>query len=115
MKHYAMHTITRFFPFIRSLSLHKHHLLSVLFSVLSLTVLAQGKHTISGSVRDKASGESIIRATVVVADQNIGVTTNDYGFYSLTLPDGEYPLIISAVGRQPQTITITLKENMQLP
>ena len=81
----------------------------------SISASAQVRHTISGSVKDKATGESIIRATVLVADKNIGVSTNDYGFYSLTLPDGKYTLTISAVGRETQTITVVLKENMQLP
>jgi TonB dependent receptor/CarboxypepD_reg-like domain/TonB-dependent Receptor Plug Domain len=93
----------------------RHLFLFVFLFASSVRLSAQLKHTISGSVRDRASGESIIRATVVVADKNIGVTTNDYGFYSLTLPDGQYTLIISAIGRQPQTIDISLKENMQLP
>jgi hypothetical protein len=73
------------------------------------------KHTITGSVRSKSSGESIIRATVIVSGMNIGVTTNDYGFYSLTLPDGKYTLVISAVGRQSETIEIDLKGNIQVP
>ena len=84
-------------------------------SVLPTGLRAQGKHTISGSVRAKATGESIIRATVMVKGKNIGITTNDYGFYSLTLPDGKYTLVISAVGRQPKTIEVVLAENMQLP
>ena len=88
--------------------------LLLLFSAASLSLSAQGKHTISGSVKDKASGESIIRASVVVSGQHIGVTTNDYGYYSLTLPDGKYTLIISSAGRQTQTVDIELKENMQL-
>src|SRR5882757_3082977 len=81
----------------------------------SLPLWAQTKHTITGSVRTKTTGESIIRASVTVVGQHIGVTTNDYGFYSLTLPDGKYSLLISAVGRQPQTVDIILTGNMQLP
>ncbi|HEY4062853.1 MAG TPA: TonB-dependent receptor [Puia sp.] len=80
----------------------------------SMGAFAQVKHTISGSVRSASTGESIIRATIIVADKNIGVTTNDYGFYSLTLPDGQYTLIISAVGREAQTIPLTLRENREL-
>ena len=82
--------------------------------LLSVGVSAQVKHTISGSVKAKATGESIIRATVIVSGKNIGVTTNDYGFYSLTLPDGKYTLVISSAGRQAQTIDVELKDNMQV-
>jgi len=93
----------------------KMFLLFFSLSVLSMPLSAQMKHTITGSVRARATGESIIRATVIVVGRNIGVTTNDYGFYSLTLPDGKYTLVISAVGRQPQTLDVILMENMQLP
>ncbi|MHA4810562.1 TonB-dependent receptor [Flavitalea flava] len=93
----------------------KYFFIVFFLSALSMHLSAQVKHTISGSVKSKSSGESIIRATVVVSGKNIGVTTNDYGFYSLTLPEGKYTLIISAIGRQAQTIEVDLKENMQLP
>jgi len=87
----------------------------VLLTILPGCLWAQGvKHTISGSVRAKATGESILRATVMVSGKSIGVTTNDYGFYSLTLPDGKYTLVISAVGRQPQTVQVVLSGNMEL-
>ena len=84
-------------------------------NALSMRLLAQAKHTITGSVRAKSTGESILRASITVVGQHIGVTTNDYGFYSLTLPDGKYSLLITAVGRQPQTVDIILAGNMQLP
>lgn len=84
-------------------------------SGVSMHLSAQVKHTISGVVKAKATGESIIRATVVVQGKSIGVTTNDYGYYSLTLPDGKYTLLISSVGRQTKTIEIDLKGNIELP
>ena len=89
-------------------------LLLLFLSFLSLSLSAQVKHTISGSVKAKATGESIIRATVIVSGKNIGVTTNDYGYYSLTLPEGKYTIVISSVGRQSQTTDVDLKENIQL-
>jgi len=83
-------------------------------AALSISLSAQERHTISGSVKDKATGESIIRASVIVSGQHIGVTTNDYGFYSLTLPTGKYTLIVSFAGRRTQTIVVDLKENIRL-
>ncbi|MBN9380455.1 MAG: TonB-dependent receptor [Chitinophagaceae bacterium] len=84
--------------------------------VLSLRLQAQEppKHTISGTVRAKVSGETILRATIVVDGKNTGVTTNDYGFFSITLPDGKYTLIISAVGWETKALEVTLHENLQL-
>lgn len=91
-------------------------LLTCLLVVLSLRLQAQEipKHTISGTVRAKVSGESILRATVAVDGKNTGVTTNDYGFFSITLPDGKYTLIISAVGWETKEINVNLYENLQL-
>jgi hypothetical protein len=81
---------------------------------LSISLSAQQRHTISGEVKDRATGETIIRASVMVLGQHIGVTTNDYGYYSLTLPAGKYTLSISSAGRRTQTIEVDLKENIQL-
>src|ERR1700754_1237412 len=89
-------------------------LLFLFLSLMSLCLSAQVKHTISGSVKAKATGESIIRATVIVTGKNMGVSTNDYGYYSLTLPDGHYRLVISAAGQQSQTIDVVLVADMQL-
>jgi len=89
-------------------------LLLLFLSFVSLSLSAQVKHTISGSVKAKATGESIIRATVIVSGKSIGVSTNDYGYYSLTLPEGKYTLIISSVGRQGKTIDVDLRENVTL-
>ncbi|WP_245975221.1 TonB-dependent receptor [Deminuibacter soli] len=77
-------------------------------------VLAQQRYTISGAVRSKKSGESIIGATVTVQGKNTGVVTNDYGFFSLTLPQGRYTVIIAAVGLQAQQIEVDLNKNTEL-
>src|ERR1700754_991376 len=89
-------------------------LLFLFLSLMSLCLSAQVKHTISGSVKAKATGESIIRATVIGSGKNIGITTNDYGYYSLTLPEGKYTLVISSAGRQSKITDVDLKENIQL-
>src|ERR1700761_3703770 len=81
---------------------------------ISISLPAQDRYTISGLVKDKATGESIIRASVTVSGRHIGVSTNDYGYYSLTLPSGKYTLIISSAGRQTQSVDVDLKENIQL-
>ena len=51
------------------------------------------KYTISGYVKDKATGEDLIGANVMVVGQSIGTSANGYGFYSLTLPGGSYDII----------------------
>lgn len=93
----------------------------VLFLLAGLGARAQRKYTISGTVRSKNSGESIIGASVAVANARAGVVSNGYGFFSLTLPAGHYHLLISAVGFQSReadiflhkdsTLTVTLPED----
>ena len=48
------------------------------------------KHTISGYIKDASSGEDLIGANVIITSEKKGTTTNTYGFYSLSLPEGKY-------------------------
>lgn len=56
------------------------------------------EHTISGYIRDANSGEALIQAAIFDQISGAGVTSNAYGFYSLTLPEGPVALIASYVG-----------------
>lgn len=72
-------------------------------------------YTLSGYVRDAATGEDLPGAAIVVADQpGIGTVTNLYGFYSLTLPAGKYRIQIKYVGYQTKTTTVNLTEDVRL-
>jgi hypothetical protein len=57
-----------------------------------------GKHTISGYLKDKATGEVLIGANVYVPGTSFGAISNAYGFYSLTLPESRYLIVYSYVG-----------------
>ncbi|NVO20637.1 MAG: TonB-dependent receptor [Bacteroidetes bacterium] len=72
------------------------------------------KYTISGFVKDKASGEILIGANVYDKQSFLGTTTNAYGFFSLTLPEGTYDLAYSLVGYQPTSQSIDLHENRRV-
>ena len=61
------------------------------------TAISQ-KHTISGYVFDKKTGERLRGASVLVAVKTVGTTTNNFGFYSLTLPADSITLLISYAG-----------------
>src|SRR5690242_14002146 len=86
--------------------------LLILPSVLSF---AQGpsKFTISGYLKDSISSETIIGATISVNGHGKGVTSNQYGFFSLTLPAGEYDITITHVGYNTQKRTIQLDKNAE--
>lgn len=80
--------------------------------IMTIASQAQQKFTISGSVKAKSSGETLIGAIVKVADvQGAGTITNEYGFYSLTVPQGTHTLSVSYLGFQLSEQQITLDKN----
>lgn len=83
-----------------------------LLLLLPLTILAQN-HTISGYIRDAATGEELLYATVLVQETGEGTTTNLYGFYSITLPAGNYTIQYSYLGMETKTVAIKLNEEMK--
>ncbi len=63
---------------------------------------AQDQYTLSGTVSDGRSGETLIGASISAPALNIGTTTNEYGFYALELPAGDsIAVVFSYVGFQP--------------
>lgn len=87
------------------------HLL--LLCCLPILGFSQNK-TLSGYLQDAATGEELLYATVAVPSINAGVTTNEYGFYSLTLPAGTYEVVFSYVGYDTETRQIDLSDNQRL-
>jgi len=72
------------------------------------------RFTLSGYLRDKNSGEVLIGANVHIRGSYTGVTTNGYGFYSLTLDAGEYPVAFTYVGYKEALLTIDLTKDTKL-
>ncbi|WP_422079737.1 TonB-dependent receptor [Ulvibacterium sp.] len=85
-------------------------LLIVLFC-FSFLSFSQQKFTLSGTISEASSNETLIGVTLVVPELGTGVTTNEYGFYSLTLPEGEYNILVSYLGFQDIITKIVLSEN----
>ena len=92
--------------------MNKHLLL--LLCVLCLSPLwAQRKYTLSGTITDSASGEKLLGVNVIVKGTQMGATTNAYGFYSLTLPQGDYTLQVAYLGFKTIEETLQLKGNLR--
>jgi len=71
------------------------------------------RHTINGYVTDVESGERLIGAAVYDTVSHLGVVTNNSGFYSLTLPDGEHAIQVSYVGYAPSEVRpVDLREDV---
>ena len=75
---------------------------------------AQEKYTLNGYVRAASSGEELIGVTVYVKEKSNGVISNPYGFYSITLPKGEYTITYSYIGFTTKERVITLDKNIEL-
>ncbi|RED26212.1 outer membrane receptor protein involved in Fe transport [Flavobacterium cutihirudinis] len=84
-------------------------LLLIIFS--TFTSFAQEKFTLSGIVKDSKNNETLIGVNIYIPALKIGTTTNEYGFYSLTIPQGEHQIEISYVGYQTIQQTISLNQN----
>ena len=85
----------------------------LLLCIMASQAYAQQNHTISGTITDKSNGESLFGATVFLTGTTIGGVTNEYGFYSITAPEGEYVLNISYMGYNDVNLTITLDQDLK--
>ncbi|UBZ14127.1 TonB-dependent receptor [Flagellimonas marinaquae] len=92
------------------------HYLAFLLALFGhfFVIQAQERYTLSGTIFEASSNESLIGVTVAVSELKTGTTTNEYGFYSITLPEGEYQIIVSYLGFQEIVQTITLNKNVKL-
>lgn len=85
-----------------------------LFCLLLLSCLfaaAQEKFTLSGTISDSKSNETLIGVNLFIPELKTGVTTNEYGFYSITIPKGNYNIRISYMGYQTLEELIQLSQN----
>jgi hypothetical protein len=81
--------------------------------LITLGASAQTKYSISGYVRDSASGETVIGATVSVPRSGRSVTSNQYGYYSITLEGGLHTLTVSHVAYFTGNYVVKLNANRQ--
>ncbi|MEJ7766374.1 MAG: TonB-dependent receptor [Chitinophagaceae bacterium] len=89
-------------------------LILLLATLTPLFLFSQNKFTLSGYVKDSLSGETLIGATLTVNGQGRGVNSNQYGYFSITLPGGSYDITCSFVGYQPQRINVDLGKSQYL-
>lgn len=83
-----------------------------MFLISTTLIFAQDKFTLSGKIVESASNETLISVNVIVPELNTGAVTNEYGFYSITLPKGTYKIVVSYLGFSDITETITLDNNI---
>jgi hypothetical protein len=98
------------------MNLMKHQLLIALFFCSCLTAIAQNKKvTLSGTIKDARNGETMIAASIRVLELNgVGGMSNEYGFYSVTIPEGKYHFIAAYTGFISDTIELEMNNTQQL-
>mgnify|MGYP006166007567 FL=1 len=78
-----------------------------------LNLHAQEKFTLSGIITDEINGETLIGVNVIINELKTGTVTNEYGFYSITLPKGTYTVTISYLGFGDLNETVILEQNIR--
>lgn len=91
----------------------KINFLILLFSLITSVTFSQEKFTLSGIVKDQKSNETLIGVTISFENNTTTRTslTNEYGFYSISLPKGEYTVTINSLSYAGFSETITLENN----
>lgn len=91
----------------------KHLCVLTMFIFLASASFAQ-LVSLSGYIKDKSSGESLIGATCYLPEKTTGVISNSYGFYSVSVPKGTYKVRFSFIGYESQDYVVDLNESKQL-
>ncbi len=92
---------------------------SLKISVVSLFILffnfasGQDKVTLSGYIRDSNSGENLIGAVIRIQELNLSTYSNNYGFYSITVPTGKFAVDISYVGYAGRQDSLQIQSDLR--
>ena len=90
------------------------YLFILIFVAIAFPTFSQNNITISGTITDAKNGETLIGASVYTPEFGIGTATNEYGFYSLKLPQGKIKIIYSFIGYSPIEKEIDLTKDLQI-
>ncbi len=86
----------------------------ILLVLFSFNSFSQERFTLNGYITDSESGESLIGATVFINEINSGTVTNPYGFYSITLDEGNYNIDFRYIGYNTISKEIDLSSNTKV-
>ena len=86
----------------------------IILLVTPLFLFAQDRYTVSGTISEGSTGETLFGASVYLEGESIGSTTNEYGFYSLSAPGGNYTLVVSYMGFEEQRMELQLDKDQNL-
>lgn len=90
----------------------RRYSLILLFFFFTTSAWAQ-RITISGYIKDASNGETLPGAAFTIKELNKGVASNEYGFYSISVPAGKYTTLVTYLGYKAQLDTLTLSKNVR--
>ena len=82
--------------------------------IFTSTLLIAQNSTLSGFITDAETGEGLISANVFVTELGTGTTSNEYGFFSVTIPKGKYEVQFSFIGYKKETIDVDLNLSVSM-
>jgi hypothetical protein len=86
--------------------------LILLTFIIAFPSISRNRYTLSGIIQSEETGEALIGATLLVKElPGIGVTSNAYGFYSLTFPEGSYTILVQYLGFKTRKDTLRFYDN----
>jgi hypothetical protein len=88
-------------------------LLLLLFLIHKKTCAQSNKFTISGYIKEEGSGETLPGVGIYCDSLKQGVSSNHYGFYSISLPQGIHKLVVSFIGYGKKEISVELNKNLR--
>jgi len=96
------------------MKIFNRNILFISLTLLSSIVISQEKYTLSGIILDQSSNETLIGANIIIPSLQTGTSSNEYGFYSITLEKGVYEFQISYLGFKSIIQTISLDKDQTL-
>ena len=88
-------------------------LLLLLFLIHKKTYAQSNKFTLSGYIKEEGSGETLPGVGIYCDSLKQGVSSNHYGFYSISLPQGIHKLVVSFIGYGKKEISVELNKNLR--
>ena len=91
----------------------KRFILIICLLTCLMSAFAQQMGMVSGVVKDADSGETLVGVSIYIEKLKTGTTTNEKGFYELSLPFGKQQLQVSCVGYHAENKTIDISNKPQ--
>ena len=92
----------------------KNYIVLSVFIILAFAKAYSQKATLSGTIIEEGSGETMLNVNVIITELKTGTITNEYGYYSITLPTGTYKIQYTSIGYATIEREVTLEDNVKL-